>query len=168
MLTCSEPKASVPAAYIPVQWSNQFFFLLPLCVCVTQSLPACFLEEHIPCRAGHPSERWVALIRRCHFLGAGIDLVWGEQRSDSPATKIRPSLNPPAYLRTRMYAHACTHKHVHKVKKSSRSECMHAARACQCGSGWRGSTCAGWLGRKRMGTKGRGREAGHQTDKNTV
>lgn len=88
--------------------------LLPLCVCVTQLLPACYLEEHIPCRSGHPSVGRVALIRHCHLLSAGIDLAWRERRSDSPATKIRPfrrqkkRLTPPP-----LFALKCAHIHAH-------------------------------------------------------
>ncbi len=115
--------AHVPAVFslpllstksVPVQWRNQFPSVVPLCVCVTQLLPACYLEEHIPCRSGHPSEGRVALIRRCHLLGAGIDLAWRERRSDSPATKIRPfrrqekRLTPPP-----RFAHKSTHTHAH-------------------------------------------------------
>lgn len=63
---------------------------VPLCVYVTQLLPACYWREHIPRHGGHPSERRVALVRRCHLPVARTDLAWKEQRSDSPATKIRP------------------------------------------------------------------------------
>lgn len=118
----TDVKASVPAVFslpllstkiIPVQWRNQFPSVVPLCVCVTQLLPACYLEEHIPCRGGHPSEGRVALIRRCHLPGAGIDLPRRERRSDSPATKIRPfrrqerRLTPP---RLSLHTNARTHK----------------------------------------------------------
>lgn len=63
---------------------------VPLCMYVTQLLPACYWREHIPRHGGHPSERRVALVRRCHLPVARTDLAWKEQRSDSPATKIRP------------------------------------------------------------------------------
>lgn len=124
-------QASVPAVFslpllttqiVPVQRRHQFPSVVPLSVCVTQLLPACYLEEHIPCRSGHPSEERVALIRRCHLPGAGIDLAWRERRSDSPATKIRPfrrqeeRLTPPP-----LFAHKCTHTHPHTNTKSKRA-----------------------------------------------
>lgn len=49
------------------------------------------------------------------MLGAGIDLAWREQRSDSPATKIRPfrrqekRLPPPPLI-----ANKCKHMHAHR------------------------------------------------------
>lgn len=73
-------------------WAVKAAFSLaaPLCVCVTQLLPACCGREHIPRHGGHPSQRRVALVRRCHLPVVGTDLAWKERRSDSPATKIRP------------------------------------------------------------------------------
>lgn len=119
---------------------SDFISVVPLCMCITQFLPACYLKEHIPCHGGHPSEGLVALIRRCHLLGAGIDLAWKEQRSDSTATKIRALQSPgkethSPHLSLHINVRTIMHTHIHKVKKSSRSECMRAASACQCTSG---------------------------------
>lgn len=141
-----------------VQWRNPFPSVVPVCVYVTHLLPACYLEEHIPRRGGHPSERRVALIRRCHLPGSGTDLAWRERRSDSPATKIRPFSCLGKRLAPPPLTNVWTHKH--KVKKSSRSVCTHAATACQCRSARQVSTCRGWLGKNRMasGGKGGGRE----------
>lgn len=75
---------------IPCSGGNSFPLRCHSVCASLKLLPACYLEEHIPCRGGHPSERRVALIRRCHLLGAGTDLAWRERRSDSPATKISP------------------------------------------------------------------------------
>ncbi len=103
------------------------FSIVPLCVCVTQLLPACCLEEHIPRHSGHQSEGRAALIRRCHLLGAGIDLAWREQRSDSPATKIRAfrrqeeRLTPPP-----PFAHKCTHTQTQTQSQKEQSVRVHA------------------------------------------
>lgn len=61
-----------------------------LCERVTQLPPACCWREHIRRHGGHPSQRRVALVSRCHLPVASTDVAWKEQRSDSPATKIRP------------------------------------------------------------------------------
>lgn len=79
------------------------------------------------------------------WRGGNGDLTALPQKSEPSDARKRDLLPRPSLL---------THKH--KVKKSSRSGCTHAATACQCGSGWRGSTCRGWLGRKRMASGGRG------------
>lgn len=169
-------KASVPVVFhfpyiphekkrkkkIPCSEGNSFPLQCHSVCASLKLLPACYLEEHIPCRGGHPSERRVALIRRCHLLGAGTDLAWRERRSDSPATKIspfrhqeeRPAPHPPPLpdVGTRE----------HKVKKSSRSERTRAAPACQRASTWR----ALYMWRV-IGGRG-GWRLGQRADKSTV
>lgn len=120
MATCSRPK-SLQSAVCQQQQQQQKLFavkerisLNSVTVCASLLLRACYLEEHIPCHGGHPSERLVTLIRRCHLLGAGTGLAWRQQRSDSPATKIRSfrgqetRFTPPP-----LFAHKCTRKHAH-------------------------------------------------------
>lgn len=70
---------------------------------------------------------WVTLIRRCHLLGAGIDLAWRERRSDRPATKIRPfrrkeqRLTPPP-----LFAHKYMHAQTQTQSQKEQSVRVHA------------------------------------------
>lgn len=68
---------------------------------------------------------------------------WGKRDLTALPQKSGPSeawKRDPPPPRAPFFARRCTRKCTYKVKKSSRSECAHAARACQCKSTWCGCT----------------------------
>ena len=113
----------------------------------------------------------MALIRRCHLPGAGIDLAWREQRSDSTATKIRAFRRQEKRL-TSPPTHTHTHTHTQTQSQKEQSVRVHACSYGLSAQIWcdEAPHVEGDWERKTMESAGRGgeRRGEHQADKNTV
>lgn len=101
-----------------------------------------------PVRKAGGSHQALPLAWCWHWTGVEGTEIWQPCHKNQTLQTPGKETHPPPLTNVR------THKH--KVKKSSRSECTHAATACQRRSTWRVSTCRGWLGSKRMASGGRG------------
>ena len=93
---------------------------------------------------GTYSLSWRAAVRGAGGSHQALPLAWCWHWSGVEGTEIwqhchkNQSLQTPGketYFPPNTHTHTHTHTHKHKVKKSSRSECTHAATACQHRSG---------------------------------
>lgn len=99
----------------------------------------------------------MALVRRCHLLLVGTDLAWKEQRSDSPATKIRlfrcleRRLTAPPHTHTLQPAHPPRTKSKRAVGQSASVQLRPVGADLLDGSqrvqgDWEGGEVVGWRG----------------------
>lgn len=143
-----------------LQWTERFPSTVPLCVCASVSGTSLLFD-------GTYSSSWRAPVRQAGGSHQTLPFTQCWRWSVVEGTEIwqpchknqtlqrEKRLCPPHTPHPASY---CTHTHTHKVKKSSRSERKHAARACQCRSGWWGSTRTERFWRRRTGKKREGRK----------